>query len=163
AALPPGSPPSAPGGAGPAADASYSGAPDTLPSAMLDGNLSTGWSNYYSVPKTANLLAVSSSNPVDWVSLTWSATRAIGQLAAYFTTGGPLALPATAEVSYWNGHALVPVGHLAIGWATASNELTTFSFDQVRTTSIRITMTSPAPGTGAGFLQIAELQAAGGA
>ena len=157
-ALPAGAPPSPPNAASPAADASYSGAPDTLPSAMLDGNLSTGWSNYYDVPKTANLLAVSSSNPSDWVSLTWSSPQALGQLDAYFTTGGPLDLPASAEVSYWNGHALVPVSNLKVDWATASNELTTFTFDPVRTTSVRLTMTSPAPNSASGFLMIASLQ-----
>ena len=163
AALPPGAPPSPPSAAGPVADASYSGAPNTLPSAMLDGDLSTGWSNYYSVPKTANLLAVSSSNPSDWVSLTWSSTQTLGQVDAYFTTGGALTLPASAEVSYWNGHALVPVSNLRINWATGSNELTTITFDAVRTTSVRLTMTSPAPNTGGGFLTIASLQTGDGA
>jgi beta-galactosidase len=158
-ALPPGAPPSPPGAASPVADASFSGAPNTLPSAMLDGNLSTGWSNYYDVPKTANLLAVSSSNPSDWVSLTWSSPQAFGQLDAYFTTGGPLDRPASAEVSYWNGHTLVPVSNLKVDWATASNELTTLTFDPVRTTSVRLTMTSPAPNTAGGFLTIASLQA----
>jgi beta-galactosidase len=161
-ALPSGAPPSPLSAGSPAADASYSGAPDTLPSAMLDGNLSTGWSNYYDVLQTANLLAVSSSNPSDWVSLTWVSPQTFGQLNAYFTTGGPLDLPASAEVSYWNGHALVPVSNLKISWATASNELTTFTFDPVRTTSIRLTMTSSAPGTGSGFLMIAGLQAVTG-
>jgi beta-galactosidase len=159
AALPPGTPPPPPSAASLVADASYSGAPDTLPSAMLDGNISTGWSNYYYAPETANLLAVSSSNPSDWVSLTWSSPQAFGQLDAYFTTGGPLDLPASAEVSYWNGHALVPVSNLKADWATASNELTTFTFDPVRTTSVRLTMTSPAPNTASGFLMIASLQA----
>jgi beta-galactosidase len=157
-ALPPGVPPSpSPTGPGPVADASYSGAPDTLPSAMLDGNLNTGWSNYYDVPKTANLLAVSSSNRSDWVSLTWSSPLLIGQLNAYFTTGGALALPASAEVTYWKGHGWEPVSGLAITWATASNQLTTIAFDPVRTGSVRLTMSSAAPGTGGGFLMIAEL------
>jgi beta-galactosidase len=156
--LPPGQPPSpSPAGTGPLADASYSGAPDTLPSAMLDGNLSTGWSNYYDVPKTANLLAVSSSNPSDWVSLTWPSPRQIDKLTAYFTTGGALALPASATVTYWEGGRLVPVRNLNISWASASNEPTTFSFDPVTTTSLRLTMTSQAPNTAAGFLAIAEL------
>lgn len=55
---------------------------------MLDGNLSTTWSNFYHVPATANLLAVSSSNPSDWVSLSWESPQQLSGLTAYFTTGG---------------------------------------------------------------------------
>jgi len=55
----------------PMADASYSGAPDTLPAAMLDGDLTTGWSNYYNKSGTANLHAVSVSRASDWVSVSW--------------------------------------------------------------------------------------------
>jgi beta-galactosidase len=143
----------------PTADASYSGAANTLPSAMLDGSLTTGWSNYYRVPETANLLAVSSSNPSDWVSLTWSSAQQIGQVNAYFTTSSTLALPASVTVTYWDGHRRVPVSNLQIDWATASNEVTTLTFDPVTTTRIGLSMTSPAPNTAAGFLQIAELQA----
>jgi beta-galactosidase len=78
---------------------------------------------------------------------------------ATFTTGGPLSLPASIAVTYWNGREFVPVRHLKITWATASNQPTTITFDPVRTSQIRLTMTSPSPGTAAGFLQIAELQA----
>ncbi|SFW78210.1 glycoside hydrolase family 2 TIM barrel-domain containing protein [Amycolatopsis australiensis] len=42
-----------------AADASYSGAPDTVPAAMLDGDPATGWSNFYVKQATATLNAVS--------------------------------------------------------------------------------------------------------
>jgi len=48
--------------------------------------------------------------------------------------------------------------NLKITWATASNEATTLTFDPVRTRTIRLTMTSKAPGTASGFLQIAKLQ-----
>jgi hypothetical protein len=147
------------GGAGPAADASYSGAPATIPAMMLDGNLSTGWSNYYDKAQTANLPAVSSSRAGDWVSLSWPSPRRLGSLAATFTTGGPLALPASAEVSYWDGHALVPVRNLRIAWATGSNQPTTLTFDPVSTSQLRLTMTGRSPGTAAGFLMIAELRA----
>jgi hypothetical protein len=143
----------------PAADASYSGAPGAVPAAMLDGNLSTGWSNYYNKAQTANLRAVSVSNPGDWVALSWPRPQSIDSVVAYFTTGGPLALPATIAVSHWNGHQFAPVRNLAIDWATASNQPTTLTFDPVRGTRLRLDMTSAAPGTGGGFLMIAELQA----
>ena len=35
---------------------------------MLDGNPGTAWSNYYDKAATANLKAVSVSNPGDWVA-----------------------------------------------------------------------------------------------
>jgi beta-galactosidase len=143
----------------PAADASYSGAPSTIPAMMLDGNPATAWSNYYVKAQTANIHAVSSSNATDWVSLSWPSPQRLASLAATFTTGGPLALPASAQVSYWNGHALVPVPNLKITWATASSQPSTFSFDPVTTTQIRLTMTSPSPGTATGFLSIADLTA----
>jgi beta-galactosidase len=45
----------------------------------------------------------------------------------------------------------------AISWATASNQPTTLTFGPVRSSQVRLDMTSSAPGTAAGFLQIAEL------
>jgi len=69
-----------------------------------------------------------------------------------------LALPATIAVSYWNGREFVPVRNLTIDWATASNQPTTLTFDPVRSSQLRLDMTSAAPGTGGGFLMIAELQ-----
>jgi beta-galactosidase len=125
---------------------------------MLDGNPSTAWSNYYDKAATANVKAVSVSNPGDWVSLSWPQAQRLSEIKALFTTGGPLALPASAAVTYWDGHDLVPVRNLKITWATASNEATTFTFDPVRTRTVRLTMTSKEPGTASGFLQIAELQ-----
>ena len=145
---------------GPTADASYSGAPDTVPAAMLDGDLSTGWSNYYDKSATANLHAVSVSNASDWVSVSWPGPQSFGSVVAYFTTGGPLALPASITVSYWDDDRFVPVKNPAISWATASNQPTTLTFDPVHSTRVRLDMTSSAPGTAAGFLQIAELQVA---
>ena len=144
----------------PVADASYSGAPDTIPAMMLDGNLSTGWSNYYDKSATANLRAVSASNASDWVSLSWpDSPQRAGSLVATFTNGGALSLPASITVSYWNGRELVPVHNLKITRATGSNQPTTITFDPVTTSQLRLTMTSPSPGSAAGFLQIAELRA----
>jgi beta-galactosidase len=140
------------------ADASYSGSPGTLPAAMLDGDLTTGWSNYYNKAATANLRAVSVSNATDWVSVTWPDPQSFGSVVANFTTSTTLALPSKIAVSYWDGRRFVPVRHLSIDWATASNQPTTLTFDAVRSSRVRLDLTSPAPGTGTGFLQIAELQ-----
>jgi len=43
-----------------------------------------------------------------------------------------------------------------------SNQPTTLTFDPVRSSQLRLDMTSAAPGTGGGFLMIAELQARSG-
>jgi beta-galactosidase len=145
--------------ASPAADASYSGAPDTTPSAMLDGKPDTHWSNYYDKPATANIKAVSVSGSGDWVSLAWQRPQRFGQLNVSFVTGGPLSLPASIVVTYWNGRDLAPVRNLHIEWAQASGQPTTLTFEPVTTSQIRLTMTSRSPGTSAGFLAIAELQA----
>jgi beta-galactosidase len=153
---------SAGGDSGPAADASFSGAPTTLPAAMLDGNLDTYWSNYYEAAATANVLAISVSDASDWVSLSWPSPRQITGLTAVFRTGGALALPASVTVSYWDGHTWMPAPGVTVGWATASNQPTSITFDPVTTALVRLTMTSPAPGSGGGFLAIAALTADAG-
>src|SRR5229473_669256 len=142
----------------PMADASYSGAPDTLPAAMLDGDLTTGWSNYYNKSGTANLHAVSVSHASEWVSVSWPDRQEFSAITVFFTLSSTLSLPASISVAYWDGHDFVPVKNLQIVMATASNQPTTLTFDRVHTGQVRLTMTSPTPGTETGFLRIAELQ-----
>ena len=144
------------------ADASYSGSPDTVPAAMLDGDPSTGWSNYYDKAATANLRAVSVSDASDWVSVAWPSPQSFDSVQASFTISAILAQPASIRVSYWDGATFVPVRNLAISRATASDQPTTLTFDPVRSSRVRLDMTSAAPGTGAGFLQIVELQVLSG-
>ena len=143
----------------PAVDASYSGAPDTVPAAMIDGNPATGWSNYYLKPATATLNAVSESRPVDWVSLSWPQARSVSTIMVNFTTGANLALPAKIMVGYRTPHGFVPVHNLSINWAAVSGQPTIVTFAAVDTTELRMTMTSPTPGTAAGFLRISNLTA----
>ena len=52
--------------------------------------------------------------------------------------------------------------NLAISRATPSDQPTTLTFDAVRSSQVSLDMTSAAPGTGAGFLQIVELQVLSG-
>ena len=144
------------------ADASYSGSPATIPAAMLDGDPATGWSNYYDKAQTANLPAVSVSNASDWVSVSWPAPQSFDSVQASFTIAAALAQPAAITVSYWDGSKYVPVRNLTISRATASNQPTTLTFTPVRSTQVRLDMTSAAPGTAAGFLQIVELQVLSG-
>ena len=145
----------------PAADASYSGAPNTLPAAMLDGNTASGgWSNFYRKAATALLPTVSAAHQQDWVSVSWPHAQTTGTATAYFTIDAARTLPAAIQLSYWDGRRFVPARDVRISWATASNQPTTITFDPVRTTGIRLVMTSRAPNTPTGFIQIAELQTA---
>ena len=151
------------GSAQPSADAGFSGGPKTLPAAMLDGtSTSGGWSSYYNKSATALLPAVSAAHPSEWVSVDWAKGQGLtGSVKAYFTTDANRQLPADVVVSAWDGTKYVPVGHQQVAWAGASNQPTTITFDPVATTSLRLDMTSKAPWTSTGFLQIAELEVAG--
>ncbi|MCW2890095.1 MAG: beta-galactosidase [Streptosporangiaceae bacterium] len=141
-------------------DASYSGAPDTLPAAMLDGDPSTGWSNYYYKAPTALLPAFSRAHASDWVSVLWPSPQRLGTVKAYFTIDASRDLPAAIDVTYWNGSAFVPVKNLHIAWATASNGPTAITFDPIHTTQVKVDLTSRAPGTATGFFEITELRTA---
>ncbi|MGH3319058.1 MAG: DUF4982 domain-containing protein [Streptosporangiaceae bacterium] len=143
------------------ADASYSGAPDTLPAAMLDGDPSTGWSNYYVKPATATLNAVSVSRRSDWVSLWWHRPRRLRTVTVRFTTSSTLTHPSRIAVTYWDGHRFVPVRSLHIDWSDESNGPTVLSFDPVHSRLVRLDVTSPTPGTGKGFMRIAAIQVDG--
>lgn len=46
-------------------------------------------------------------------------------------------------------------------WAAGSNQPTVIAFDPVSTTGVRLDMTSAAPRTTSGFLQISELEVVG--
>jgi beta-galactosidase len=96
------------------------------------------------------------------VALTWATPQPLSGLTVTFTTGGALARPASVAVSYLDGRSLVPVDHLSVDWAAASNQATTITFGPVTTTQVRLTMTSAAPNTSGGFLSIAELAAVSG-
>jgi len=147
----------------PTADASYSGSRAAVPAVMLDGVTATGgWSNFYSKAATALLPVISQARPRDWVSLEWPVPQRTALVRAWFTTGATRALPATLQVTQWTGTRFVAVRNLHIDWATASNQPTTITFDQVRTSELRLEMTSPSPGSTTGFLQIAELEVSAG-
>jgi beta-galactosidase len=147
---------------GPTADAGFSGRPDTLPAAMLDGVTdSGGWSSFYVKAATALLPEISKAHPTEWVSLSWSDAQTLRGLRAFFTTDAQRTLPSAVHVTYWNGSAFVPVAGQQVTWATASNQPSTIAFDAVRTSSVRLKMTTPFPNASNGFFQIAELQAIG--
>ena len=142
----------------PAADASYSGAAETIPAAMLDGDMSTGWSNFYVAGATALLPEISLARERDRVSLAWPAARRVDHVTAHFTIDAHDALPAGIEVNYWDGRRYIPVSGLHVEWAGGSNEPTTIAFDPVETTNLKLELISAAPNTDRGFVRIAELR-----
>jgi beta-galactosidase len=154
-----GGPPAPP--AGPTADASYSGKPDTLPAAMIDGNQATVWSNYYLKQATALLPAFSLAHAREWVSVAWPAAQSVDSVRAAFTIDATRALPADIAVRYWDGTRWVAVSNPHVALATASGEPTVITFDPVSTTRLRLDLTSAHPKASNGFVAISGLEVPG--
>lgn len=146
---------------GPTADASFSGAPDTLPAAMLDGAAGTGWSNAYKMKATALLPEISKAHAGDWVSVTWPTRQQVSSLEADFTVDSTHALPTKLTVSYWNGRTWVPVDRPQITWTDSSGKPTRVTFEPVTTARLKLEMTSRHPHQPNGFLRITRLAAPG--
>ncbi|TLS38620.1 glycoside hydrolase family 2 TIM barrel-domain containing protein [Pseudalkalibacillus caeni] len=143
------------------ATASFSGSESTVPAAMLDGDTSTGWSNQYHVSATANLPAMSGARESDWVEVYWPEVQYTNNLNILFKEADKNSVPASIEVSYWDGSNYVPVSNLKVQKAQASNEATTISFDKIGTTRIKVDMTSSTPGESDGNFTITELKVIG--
>ncbi|MGQ5633544.1 MULTISPECIES: glycoside hydrolase family 2 TIM barrel-domain containing protein [unclassified Streptomyces] len=141
----------------PHADASYSGRPDTLPAAMLDGDPATGWSNAFAKSATALLPAFNGARAEDWVSVDFGRRRTVDRVAVSFTVDATHALPAKAEVAVWDGRAWVPVTGARTEWATASDSPTMITFDPVGGSRLRLTLTSAYPGQAQGAVRISRL------
>jgi beta-galactosidase len=143
----------------PSTDAGYSGSSSGVPLGMLDGvTTSGGWSNFYNKSATNVLPAVSLAHANEWVSVSWPNAQRLSSVVPFFTISSNMVLPSAITVSYWNGTSWIPVNSQQTHLATASDQPTTISFDPVSTTAIRLDLTSPAPNTSTGFLQITELQ-----
>jgi beta-galactosidase len=146
----------------PFADASYSGRPDTLPAAMLDGDPATGWSNAFSKAATALLPAFSGARTEDWVAVDFGRTRTFDRVEASFTLSATHSLPASVTVEAWDGSAYVPVKGAAVDWAAASDEPTVITFDALRGSRLRLTLTSAYPGEVRGAVRISKLEVPAG-
>ncbi|MEX1653017.1 glycoside hydrolase family 2 TIM barrel-domain containing protein [Streptomyces pseudovenezuelae] len=145
----------------PVADASYSGRPDTLPAAMLDGDPATGWSNAFSKAATALLPAFSGARAEDWVSVDHGRTRTFDRAEVSFTLSAAHSLPASVEAAVWDGTRYVPVEGVSVDWATASGEPTVITFEPVRGSRLRLTLTSAYPGETRGAVRITGLELPG--
>ncbi len=146
----------------PYADASYSGRPDTLPAAMLDGDPATGWSNAFTKAATALLPAFSGARAEDWVSVDFGRTRTFDRVEVSFTLSATHGLPASAEAEVWDGIRYVPVEGAAVDWGTASDEPTVITFGAVRGSRLRLTLTSAYPGETRGAVRISRLEVPAG-
>ncbi|MFI6335622.1 glycoside hydrolase family 2 TIM barrel-domain containing protein [Streptomyces sp. NPDC050535] len=146
----------------PFADASYSGRPDTLPAAMLDGDAATGWSNAFYKSATALLPAFSGARPEDWVSVTWVRPRTIDRVEVSFTVDATHTLPESVGAEVWDGRRYVPVKGAAVDWATTSDAPTAITFDPVRGSRLRLVLTSGHPGEANGAQRISRLEVPAG-
>ncbi|MGW0289193.1 glycoside hydrolase family 2 TIM barrel-domain containing protein [Streptomyces tuirus] len=143
----------------PRADASYSGRPDTLPAAMLDGDPATGWSNGFFKQATPLLPAFDGARAEDWVSVDHGRARGYDRVDVSFTVDATHSLPAAIEVAVWDGRAWRNTRNTEIGWATASDAPTVIAFEAVRGSRIRLTLTSRHPGEPRGAIRISRLDA----
>ncbi|MGW1720240.1 glycoside hydrolase family 2 TIM barrel-domain containing protein [Streptomyces sp. NPDC002156] len=142
----------------PLADASYSGRPDTLPAAMLDGAPGTGWSNGFYKAPTALLPAFSGARREDWVSVDWGRARDFTRVEVSFTVDATHSLPAAVGVSVWDGDRYVPVPEAAVAWAEGSDTPTVITFAAVRGSRLRLDLTSRYPGEERGAIRISRLE-----
>ncbi|KKD09305.1 glycoside hydrolase family 2 TIM barrel-domain containing protein [Streptomyces sp. WM6386] len=142
----------------PYADASYSGRPDTLPAAMLDGDATTGWSNAFSKAATALLPLFNGARAEDWVSVDLGRTRTFDRVEVSFTLSATHALPASVEAEVWDGKRYVRVQGAAVEWASDSDAPTVMTFAAVRGSRLRLNLTSSRPGEVQGAIRISRLE-----
>lgn len=145
----------------PQAEASYSGRPDTLPAAMLDGDPATAWSNAFNKAATALLPAFSGARAEDWVCVDFGRTRTFDRAEVSFTLSATHSLPAAVEAAVWDGKRYVPAEGVSVAWATASDVPTVVTFDAVRGSRLRLTLTSAYPGETRGAVRISKLEVPG--
>jgi beta-galactosidase len=89
----------------------------------------------------------------------WGRTRTFDRVEVSFTTGGPHSLPAAIGVEVGDGERFVPVTGAAVAWADASDRPTVITFDAVRGSRLRLTLTSGRPGEAQGAVRISRLEA----
>lgn len=143
----------------PYADASYSGRPGTLPAAMLDADPATGWSNGFHKDATALLPAFDGARAEDWISVDHGRTRAYDRIEVSFTVDDAHSLPAAVEVAVWDGRTWRAARGTRTDWATASDAPTVVTFDRLRGSRVRLTLTSRHPGETRGAIRVSRLEA----
>src|ERR1051326_4845865 len=77
-----------------------------------------------------------------WVQYEWSQPISTARMEVYWwADGAGIALPKTCRVKYWNGSEFVPVSNPS-GLGVQGNQFNTTTFDQVRTSKLRLEMDS---------------------
>jgi beta-galactosidase len=76
-----------------------------------------------------------------------------------FTLSATHSLPAAVEAAVWDGERYAPVTGAAVDWAKATDEPTVITFDAVRGSRLRLTLTSAHPGEAQGAVRISKLVA----
>ncbi|MFE1340199.1 glycoside hydrolase family 2 TIM barrel-domain containing protein [Streptomyces sp. NPDC058733] len=145
----------------PSADASYSGRPDTLPAAMLDGDPATGWSNGFSKAATALLPAFGGARAEDWVSVDWGRPRTVDRVEVSFTVDATHSLPGAVTADVFDGRRWRPVTGLRVDRSGGADAPTVVAFDPVRASRLRLTLTSAHPGEPSGAVRISRLAVPG--
>jgi beta-galactosidase len=145
----------------PHADASYSGRPDTLPAAMLDGDAATGWSNGFAKAATALLPAFDGARAEDWVSVDFGRGRVLDRVEVSFTVDAGHTRPAVIEAEVWTGERYAAVSGAAVEWAEDSDAPTVLTFDAVRGSRVRLRLRSAYPGQARGAVRISRLEVPG--
>ncbi|QNP74487.1 DUF4982 domain-containing protein [Streptomyces roseirectus] len=143
----------------PYADASYSGRPDTLPAAMLDGNPATGWSNGFHKQATALLPAFSGARAKDWVAVDYGRVRDFDRVEVSFTVDAGHSLPSGVEVAVWDGRTYTAANGVAVEWAASSDAPSVVTFGALRGSRVRLTFTSAHPGEAQGAVRVSKLEA----
>ncbi|MBO0516872.1 beta-galactosidase, partial [Streptomyces beijiangensis] len=127
-----------------------------------DGDPATGWSNAFHKSATALLPAFQGAREADWVSVTWARARTVRSVEVSFRTDATHSLPRTVAVSAWDGERYVPVQGAVVTWATGSDQPTLVTFTRVRTSRLRLDLTSARPGAVDGAQRISRLEAPAG-
>ncbi|WP_323377802.1 hypothetical protein [Streptomyces cyaneochromogenes] len=105
----------------------------------------TGWSNGFLKVATALLSAFDGARPEDWVSVHFGRARMFDRVEVSFTVDATHTLPASVAAEVWDGRRYAPVEGTAVDWATASDTPTVVTFDAVRGSRLRLTLTSVYP------------------
>ncbi|WP_416968979.1 glycoside hydrolase family 2 TIM barrel-domain containing protein [Streptomyces sp. 4F14] len=143
----------------PYADASYSGRPDTLPAAVLDGDPATGWSNGFLKAATALLPVFGGARASDWVAVDYGRVRDFGRVEVSFTVDAGHSLPRSVGVEVWDGRTYVPATGVAVEWAAASDAPSVITFGALRGSRVKLTFTSARPGESQGAVRVSKLEA----
>ncbi|MFM9441586.1 glycoside hydrolase family 2 TIM barrel-domain containing protein [Streptomyces acidiscabies] len=143
----------------PYADASYSGRPDTLPAAVLDGNPATGWSNGFLKAATALLPAFGGARAADWVAVDYGRVRDFDRVEVSFTVDAGHSLPKSVGVEVWDGRTYVPATGVAVEWATASDAPSVITFGALRGSRVKLAFASARPGEAQGAVRVSKLEA----